>query len=90
MTDQSAASADIRAGMSGTDRRDDQGEARRARRIAHDFKRDEMYDRLLAWRDSDSRHWDDLDRSTQLRASMYENQRSIAAEYGTDNQPPAA
>ncbi|MBA2532612.1 MAG: hypothetical protein H0V23_11010 [Nocardioidaceae bacterium] len=76
----------IREGLRGTD----QGVARRNRRVAADFQRNEQYEELLALRDSNASRWDALDKTTQLRASMYESQRQVAADQGADNPPPAA
>jgi len=85
MTDHTP-SETIAAGLAGTG---NQGAERRARRIAADFRPNEMYDQLLELRDNHDPRWVDAGRSVQLACALYERQRQIAAEHGGD-QPPAA
>ncbi len=83
MTDIDPAAA-IRAGLGAPDA---PGAARRARRIAADFQRNETYDRLLELRDNHDPRWVDAGRSVQLACAMYADQRDIAAAHGTDTTP---
>ncbi len=84
MTDNIDPAAAIRAGLGAPDA---PGVARRARRIAADFQRNETYDRLLELRDADSPRWADIDRGTKLACALYESQRDIAADHGVDTTP---
>ncbi len=89
MTDQTP-SETIAAGLAGNAGGHLQGAERRARRIAADFRPNELYDRLIVLRDADSPHWNDLAHSTRLAVAMYDSQRTIAAERGGDTTPPPA
>jgi len=89
MSDRTA-SETIAAGLAGNTAGQLQGADRRARRIAADFRRNDLYDRLIELRDADSPHWGDLAHSTRIGVALYESQRKVAAEHGVDTTPPPA
>ncbi len=66
----------------------DRVDLRRARRIAADFRPNEQYERLLAWRDEGSPRWADVSRTTQIACGLYEDQRRVAAGPGADLSTP--